>query len=320
MAAKSMEQGRTDLLPPRTEILDEILDRVHPPVARCRIISNGLAPNHTLNVSDDISGTRACLSCGNCVDACPVVAGKPEGTMFVRTSMLLEHVVGEECRRCYQCVAACPQVNRAMKDYVRGFRRIERASHWDLLVSYLVLMCTGILINHWGNGLPADLRFAFGVVHRIFAVGLLLAPLFLLTFDTHHFLMAVRKACSWSSDDRVWFRDTWAWLKSFGKAGALKRGAYNPGQRLWYLYVPTAIAVFAATGIMKWMGPDVVGKGAIAAATLVHVTLAVVTDVLLVVHIYLKLLWPALREAMRGARYYFEIQSRRKTMTSLRTG
>lgn len=308
-----------DLLPPRTEILDEILDRVHPPVARCRIISNGLAQNHTLDVSEDISGTRACLSCGNCVDACPVVASKPEGTMFVRTSMLLEHVVAEECRRCYQCVASCPQVNRAMKDYVRGFRRIERASHWDLLVSYLVLMCTGILINHWGDGLPADLRFALGLAHRICAVGLLAVPLFLLAFDTHHFLMAMKKAFSWSSDDLVWFRDSWAWLKSGGREGTLKRGAYNPGQRLWYLYVPAAMFISAFTGTLKWLGPDVVGKGVVDTATLIHVSIAVITDVLLVLHIWLKLAWPVLRDAIRGTRYYFEIQHRRRTMTSLRT-
>lgn len=319
MNVKSEGKGLTDLLPPRTEILDEILDRVHPPVARCRIISNGLAQNHTLNVSEDISGTRACLSCGNCVDACPVVACKPEGTMFVRTSMLLEHVVAEECRRCYQCVAACPQVNRAMKDYARGFRRIERVSHWDLLVSYLVLMVTGILINHWGTGLPADLRFAFGVAHRVFAVGLLAAPLFLLAFDTHHFCMTTRKAISWSSGDLVWFRDTWAWLKSFGKKGSLKRGAYNPGQRLWYFYVPAAMLVFAVTGTLKWLGPDLVGKATVDTATLIHVTTAVITDVLIVLHIYLKLVWPVLRDVVRGIRYYVEIQHRRKVMTSLRT-
>jgi len=309
----------TDLLPPRTEMLDEILDRVHPPVPRCRIISNGLAQNHTLNVSDDISGTRACLSCGNCVDACPVVASKPEGTMFVRTSMLLEHVVAEECRRCYQCVAACPQVNRAIKDYVRAFRRVERASHWDLLVAYLVLMCTGILINHWGTGLPADLRFALGVAHRLFAVGLLLAPLLLLFGDTHHTIMAVRKAVTWSREDLAWFRDAWAWFRSFGKEGALKRGAYNPGQRLWYLYVPTAIAIFAVTGALKWLGADIVGKGTVERATLVHLTTAVVTDVLLVLHIYLKLMWPVLRDAIRGTRYYFEIQHRRRAPVLLRT-
>jgi len=307
-----------DLLPPRTEILDEILDRVHPPVPRCRVISNGLAPNHTLQVSDDISGTRACLSCGNCVDVCPVVAGKREGTMFVRTSMLLEHVVADECHRCYQCVAACPQVNRAIKDYVRSFRRIERASHWDLLVSYLVLMCTGILINHWGDGLPGDLRFLFGLAHRVFAIGLLAAPVFLFLLDRHHFVMAIRKACSWSSEDGAWFRDAWAWLTNFGKAGALKRGAYNPGQRLWYLYVPAAIVVFVVTGGIKLLGPEVFGKGAVGAATYVHITAAVVTDILLLLHIYLKLVWPTLREVIRGTRLFFEYQRRRKLTVPMR--
>ncbi len=308
-----------DLLPPRTEILDEILDRVHPPVARCRIISNGLAQSHTLNVSEDISGTRACLSCGNCVDACPVVACKPAGTMFVRTSMLLEHVVGEECRRCYQCVAACPQVNRAMKEYVRAFRRIERVSHWELLVSYLVLMVTGILINHWGKGLPADLRYAFGVAHRVFAAGLFLAPLLLLLFDRHHFLMAMQRALAWTSGDLAWVRDAWAWLRSLGKEGALTRGAYNPGQRLWYLYVPAAITTFAITGAVKWLGSDVVGTVAVETATLIHVTLAVVTDILLVLHVYLKLVWPVLQDAGRGASYFLELRHRRRTLAPLRT-
>ncbi len=307
-------------LPPRTEILDEILDRVHPPVPRCRIISSGLAPNHTLNVSDDISGTRACLSCGNCVDACPVVSGKPEGTMFVRTSMLLEHVVAEECRRCYRCVASCPQVTPAIKDYVQSFRRVERASHWDLLVSYLVLMCTGILINHWGEGLPSDLRFLFGLAHRLFALGLLAAPVLLFLLDRRHFLMALRNALTWSADDRIWLRDAWTWLHSLGKAGALKRGAFNPGQRLWYLYVPAAILVFAVTGGIKFAGPEVVGKGAVTAATYVHVTLAVVTDILLVLHIYLKLVWPTFRDAIRAAKYYCEVRRLRKTMVSLRIG
>ncbi|MHB1159897.1 MAG: cytochrome b/b6 domain-containing protein [Chloroflexota bacterium] len=300
-----------DLLPPRTEILDRILDRVHPPVARLRIISNGLAQNHTLQTSDDLSGTRACLSCGNCVDACPVVAGKPEGVMFVRTSMLLENVVGEECRRCYRCVAACPQVNRPLKDYVRGFRRIERASHWDLLVSYLVLMASGILINHWGGDLPADLRFALGVLHRIFTVGLVAAPLFLLLFDTHHFLMAAEKALTWSGEQAAWFRNFWRWVGSWGREGALHRGAYNPGQRLWYLYVPGAILVFVATGVLKWLGPGVVGEGTVAGATAVHVALALLTDLLLLLHVYLKLIWPVLRDTARGTRQYLALRRRR---------
>lgn len=307
-----------DALPPRTDILDSVLDRVHPPVARFRIISNGLAQNHTLKVTEDLSGTRACLSCGNCVDACPVVASKPAGTMFVRTSMLLENVVGEECRRCYKCVAACPQVGRPIKDYVRGFRRIERVSHWDLLVSYLILMFTGILINHWGPELPADLRFVFGVVHRVFTIGLVAAPILLILMDRHHFIMAAGKALSWSGQESAWLRDCWAWLTSGGSKGAIRRGAYNPGQRFWYVYAPTAIVVFAITGSLKWLGPQVVGEGTVNAATLVHVTIAVITDVLLLLHVYLKLGWPILRDVSRGTRQYLEIQEHRRAIAPLR--
>ena len=317
--AHSQVKGTADLLPKRLETVDNILDRVHPPVARMRIIANGLAQNHTLFASDDLSGTRACLSCGNCVDACPVVASKPDGTMFVRTSMLLEHVVADECRRCYQCVAACPQVNRSLKDYVRGFRRIERVAHWDLLVSYLVLMVTGIVINHWSEGLPWDLRLILGTTHRVFTVGLLLAPVLLLLYDRRHFLLTLRRAFTWSNDDRIWFRDTWAWLTSGGKTGTLKRGAYNPGQRLWYLYIPIAMLVFATTGSIKWIGDGVFGKGPVEAATLVHVTTAYATDILLLLHIYLKFVWPVLRDAARYTRYYFALQDRRRAVVSLRS-
>ncbi len=316
MTHPSTGNGTLDRLPNRLEILDGVLDRGHPPVARFRIVSNGLARNHTLDVDDDISGTRACLSCGNCVDACPVVAGKPRGTMFVRTSMLLEHVVADECRRCYQCVAACPQVNRPLKDYVRAFRRVERATHWALLVLYLTLMSTGILINHWGEGLPADLRFLVGLTHRVCAVGLLLTPMLLL-FDPRHLRLAARMAFTWSSEDLVWLRNTWTWLRTGGKHGALKRGAYNPAQRLWYLYVPSALLVFAVTGGIKWIGAEALGKPVVETATLIHVTLAVLTDVLLLLHVYLKLGWPILRDGARNTRYYLELQNRRRVVAPL---
>jgi cytochrome b subunit of formate dehydrogenase len=316
--AHMIAKGTTELLPKRLEHVDDILDRVHPPVARLRIVSNGLAQNHTLYAADDLSGTRACLSCGNCVDACPVVADKPAGTMFVRTSMLLEHVVAEECRRCHQCVAACPQVNKDLKDYVRGFRRIERVAHWQLLISYLVLMTTGILINHWGEGLPWDLRLIFSTTHKMFTVVLVLAPALLFFYDRRHFLLTLRQAFTWSNEDRVWFRDAWAWVKSRGKAGALKRGAYNPGQRFWYLYIPVALLIFAITGSIKWVGEEVLGKGAVDTATLVHVVMAYTTDFLVLAHVCLKLGWPVARDAVRFTRYYFAIQDRRRASEPLR--
>lgn len=308
----------SDQLPPRTEVLDGILDRVHPPVPRFRVISNGLAVNHTIKADDDISGTRACLSCGNCVDACPVVASKPEGTMFVRTSMLLENVVASECRRCYKCIAACPQVTLTLKQYARGFRRVERLAHWVLLISYLLLMSTGILINHWGTGLPEDLRGIFAVLHRIVSFGLVAAPLIYFLFDRRHFMMTARKVFSWSGADLAWFWNIWRWSRSGGAEGELNRGAFNPAQRLWYLYVPLVVLVFAGSGVVKWLGPGVLGQGVVNAATTVHVFFAWATDILVALHVWLKLVWPALRDMARGYRHHFEVLRRKRATVLVR--
>jgi cytochrome b subunit of formate dehydrogenase len=291
-----------DALPNRLDVMDGLLDTAHPPVARFRIMSTGLAPNHTLDSSNDIAGSEACLACGSCVDACPVVASKLEGTMFVRTSMLLEHVVAGSCRRCFRCVAACPQVTGELKDYARSFRAVERASHWLVLVSYLSLMTTGMLIHHWAQQLPSDLHRLLGGLHRACGVGLLLAPVLFFALDRHHWVMAIRRSLSWSADDGAWFRNAWRWLASAGKRGEVQRGAFNPGQRIWYLYVPLAIATFAITGAIKWMGPQIAGKGIVSAATAVHVAVAIVTDVLVLVHVWLKLGWPVVRGAARRTR------------------
>ncbi len=300
-----------DPFPRRLDALDGLLDTAHPPVARLRIMSTGLAPNHTLKTADDLAGTAACVACGNCVDACPVVAEKPEGTMFVRTSMLLEHVVGPSCRRCFRCVAACPQVTRPLKDYVRAFRRVERTSHWLLLLSYLVLMTTGILVHHWDRQLPQDLRALLGVAHRACAVGLLLAPVLFLALDRRHLAMALGRSSSWAREDARWFRAAWRWLASFGRAGALERGAFNPGQRLWYLYVLAALAAFAATGVLQWLGPAIVGRGTIEVGRAVHVGVAYATDVLLLLHVGLKLGAPAVRDATRNGRLLLRYRERR---------
>ena len=76
--------------------------------------------------------------------------------------------------------------------------------------------------------------------------------------------------------------------------------------------------VFVVTGGIKLLGPEVFGKGAVGAATYVHITLAVVTDILLLLHIYLKLVWPTLREVIRGTRLFFEYQRRRKLTVPMR--
>ena len=108
-------------------ILNEILNIHCPPVGRCRLLSSGFSPTHALNITEDISGHKECLGCGNCIDICPVLFREPSRREKTeqRTSMALENLVGEDCDQCDACVMVCPQVDTTIKNYIVNHRMVE---------------------------------------------------------------------------------------------------------------------------------------------------------------------------------------------------
>lgn len=101
-------------------VLRLILSQPRPPVARCRLLSSGFGPAHMLKTTDNLTGTKACLGCGCCIDVCPLIARDPKRRLRAeaRSSMALETMVGEDCDRCGNCVLACPQVDPTIKHYL----------------------------------------------------------------------------------------------------------------------------------------------------------------------------------------------------------
>jgi len=108
-------------------ILNEILNTKSPPVGRCRLLSSGFNPGHALNITEDISGHKECLACGNCIDICPFLFREPyrREKTEQRTSMALESIVGEDCDQCGACILVCPQVDTTIKNYVVNHRMVE---------------------------------------------------------------------------------------------------------------------------------------------------------------------------------------------------
>ncbi len=108
-------------------IINQVLNTKSPPVGRCRLLSSGFSPTHALNISQDISGHKECLGCGNCIDICPFLSREPSRREKTeqRTSMALEATVGEDCDQCGACVLVCPQVDTTLKNYLVNHRMVE---------------------------------------------------------------------------------------------------------------------------------------------------------------------------------------------------
>ena len=110
-------------------VLNLVLDDARPPVGRCRLLSSGFAPYHTLQLADAerIAGFKGCIGCGNCIDACSMLAREPRRRERTpqRTSFALEELVGADCDRCDNCVLVCPQVDTTIKLHIVNTRMVE---------------------------------------------------------------------------------------------------------------------------------------------------------------------------------------------------
>jgi len=133
-------------------ILKLVFSQPRPPVARCRLLSSGFGPAHTLKISEDIAGSKACLGCGCCMDACPILARNPakRERLETRTSLALETLVAEDCDRCGNCALACPQVDPSIKQYLVQTHLAEGMSQLLSKAATDEIFVLDLVLNEWG--------------------------------------------------------------------------------------------------------------------------------------------------------------------------
>ena len=277
------------------KIMDLLLDETECPVARMRLFSEGISENARLSIPEGVISDRGCIACGNCVDACPVVK-EEYGFVFLqnqRTSMSLENMVGQECRRCYKCVLACPQVSKTIKEYVAAFRRGERVVHLLTAAIIASLALSGITLLHYSDFLPAEEVNIIRWGHRILGVLLLLMPVLYFVLDKRHLFRFLRQVSQWDKTDWDWLKALTRHIGNSHRYPMPPRVQFNPGQKAWYLYIISVmLPVLAITGIIQWLGLDYgcINAPLVSVTMLIHMAVALTTDSLLFVHIYLKYL------------------------------
>ena len=277
---------------PKHQLTDYVLDEIICPVARMRLLSEGINDNNRLLAYEAVIGDKACLSCGNCVDACPVVT-ENHGFIYLpnqRTSMALEHMVGLECRRCYRCIQSCPQVDKPIKEYAAGFRRGEKIIHLLTAISIVLLALSGMALAHYRDFLPPFETFALDVIHRVIGVILAGLPFFYFILDRKHLMRWLKKVFVWKKADWFWTKKLILHIKDHRKNPMPYRGEFNTGQKAWYVFISLMIPMMTVTGGILLLGFRSDHTSFYATVKLLHITLAFITDIFLLIHVYLKYL------------------------------
>jgi cytochrome b subunit of formate dehydrogenase len=204
--------------------------------------------------------------------------------------MALENIVGTECRRCSSCIQACPQVSKTNKDYASGFRRGEKVVHVLLGFTIFLLAITGITTLHYGEALSGFENGLFSIVHKLLGIMLISLPLLYFLIDKHHLYRLFKKISKWDESDNRWIQDLIRHIKDNKKYPLPYVGEFNPGQKIWYLYLMGVVPILSATGLLLMFGLDNTASFGYLMTKFIHLFFALTTDLMLFVHIYLKYL------------------------------
>jgi formate dehydrogenase subunit gamma len=173
--------------------------------------------------------------------------------------------------------------------YVRRFSRTERAVHWVHASAFLILLASGLVLYLPALAERVSRRPLVKAVHLWTAVAWIAAlALVVLVGDRASLRRTLRELDRFDADDRRWLR-----------GGRAPQGRFNAGQKL-NAAIAAALAVnFAVSGFLLWYGERDT-RFRFAGTLLVHDGLMYVFLVLLVGHLYLAVIHPSTRHALRG--------------------
>jgi formate dehydrogenase subunit gamma len=174
--------------------------------------------------------------------------------------------------------------------YVRRFSRTERGLHWAnafaflvLLVSGLVLYLPSLAVAVGRRPLVKDVHFWTGVAWIAVLVAIALLG------DRRGLLRTARELDRFDRDDARWL---------LGRRPA-PQGRFNAGQKLNAALTAAFTSLFLVSGLLLWLGERDT-RFRFASTVVLHDGLMYASLVLLVGHLYLAVIHPATRHALRG--------------------
>jgi formate dehydrogenase subunit gamma len=175
------------------------------------------------------------------------------------------------------------------REYVLRFSRTERAVHWIHAAAFFVLLGSGLVLYVPSLSRLVARRPLVKDVHVYTAIAWIAALCLVVALgDRGRLRRTLRELDLFDEDDRLWLR-----------GAARPQGRFNAGQKVNAALTAAFALLFTVSGSLLWLGERDT-RFRFASTILLHDGLMYVSLVLLVGHLYLALVYPATRHALRG--------------------
>ncbi len=167
-----------------------------------------------------------------------------------------------------------------MNNYIERFSTSERVLHWIVTASFFTLLLSGLgLYSRLFNGYFTF--FGGGqnaiMIHKIAGVVFFFSSLYM--YFNHK-----KDISTFDQDDKEWVIKQGGYLAR--DPSHFNIGKYNPGQKLFALYIAAATAVLGVTGVFIWL-PASFPRWLVQVSLLTHGLMFVGSIMFVVVHVYL---------------------------------
>ena len=173
--------------------------------------------------------------------------------------------------------------------YVRRFSRTERAVHWVHASAFLVLLGSGLVLYLPSLATEIGRRPLVKDVHLFTALAWAIALLTVVALGDRRGLRATtRELDVFDPDDRRWLlgRDA-------------RQGRFNAGQKLNAALTAAFAVLLTVSGMLLWLGERDT-RFRLDSTIVLHDVVAYLSVALLAGHLYLAVIHPSTRHALRG--------------------
>ena len=172
--------------------------------------------------------------------------------------------------------------------YVKRFSAAERLLHWVNAAGFLFLLATGLILYLPSLSMLVSRRQTIQGIHFWGGVGWLGALAAVVVLGLRRLLATAREIERFDEDDLRWLRGR-----------RTPQGRFNAGQKVNAILTAAFTVLFGISGVLLWVGEGDT-RFRFASTVILHDGLMYVSLLLLVGHLYLALIHPATRHALRG--------------------